>query len=121
MFCLELSQPWRVRELRARSDRILQVGPQEERKSGLVSSFTTRPKACIACEELYEDVYGGIRQRWLGDSGDLLTARGSTEAPIGRVTTSGKECNTPKKPNYNRNAATPPPSPWCLFSKDPSK
>ena len=26
MFCLELSQPWRVRELRARSDRILQVG-----------------------------------------------------------------------------------------------
>ena len=105
MFCLEPSQPWRVRELRARSDRILQLGAAGREKVW-VGFFLYD-----SSEDLYtdcEDLYGGIRQRWLGDSGDLLAARGSTETPIGRVTTSGKECNPPKPTNamHQRNLNT---------------
>ena len=109
MFCLELSQPWRVRELRARSDRILQVGAAGREKVWVgFFLYDSSEDFCTDCEDLYEDVYGGSRQRWLGDSGDLLTARGSTEAPIGRVTTSGEECNPPKPTNamHQRNLNT---------------
>ena len=136
MFCLELSQPWRVRELRARSDRILQVGGAGREKVWVgFFLYDSSEDFCTACEDLYGDVYGGIRQRWLGDSGDLLTARGSTEAPIGRVTTSGKECNPPKPTNamHQRNLNTiamqrnslqcsdPTFFTLCLLRKDPSK
>ena len=129
MFCLELSQPWRVRELRARSDRILQVGAAGREKVW-VGFFLYD-----SSEDLYR-LWRLVRRHVQRDQTALvrwlwwpLDCKGQHWGPYWachhirqRVqSTKAHQSNAPKKPNYSRNAATPPPSPWCLLSRDPSK